>query len=73
MRWEYLKRNIIREIYGPVKEAERWGIGINEKIKSILQREDIVKFLNQHRVRWYGVNKRMQDQGMPKLITTVEI
>jgi hypothetical protein len=45
------KGNIVREIYGPVKEAEKCRIGINEKIKSILQGKDIVNFVNQHRLR----------------------
>ena len=40
------ERNIVREIYGPAKEAECWRIGINEMMKSVLQAEGIVKFVH---------------------------
>jgi hypothetical protein len=62
------EKNIIRKIYGPIKEGDSWRIRMNKEIKDILQGADIVKFIKSSRIRWYGHVKRMKNQRMPKQI-----
>jgi hypothetical protein len=48
------EKEIIRKIYGPIKEGDSWA--------------DIVKFIKSFRIRWYGHVERMQNQRMSKQI-----
>jgi hypothetical protein len=57
-----LESNIVRTIYRPVKEGQRWRIGTTKEIKDTLQGENIVKFRKLFRRGWYGHVERMQNQ-----------
>jgi hypothetical protein len=63
---------IIRNIYGLVKEGDRWRIRMNKEIKDILQGADIVKFIKSSRIRWYGHVESLHNQRMPKQIAAVQ-
>jgi len=52
-----------------VKEGDRWGV-TDREIKDILQRVDIVKYVNCLQLGWYGRVERTQDQRMLKQIAT---
>ena len=39
------ERNILRKIYGPVKENELWIIRQNDELEAIMKGEKIVRFL----------------------------
>jgi hypothetical protein len=40
------ERKIVRKIYGPIKEEEKWRIRTSNKIQGILQGDSIAKFIN---------------------------
>jgi len=63
------ERKIVRKLYGPVKEGDRWGI-TDREIKDILQGVDIVKYVNSVQLRWCGRVERTQIQRMLKEIAT---
>jgi hypothetical protein len=39
------ERKVVRMIYGPVREGERWRIRSNRELEEILRGEDILKFV----------------------------
>jgi hypothetical protein len=65
-----LGRKIIRKIYGPIKEGERWRIRMKKEIQGIIQGADIVKFTKSLRLRSYGHVERMPNHRMPKQLAT---
>jgi hypothetical protein len=48
------ERNIVRKIYGPVKEEEREGIRMNKELQHILQEADTENFIKLLGLRWYA-------------------
>ena len=58
--------NILRKIYGPVKENELWRIRRNDELEAIIKGENIVRFIKCQRIRWLGHIERMQDNAIPK-------
>jgi len=58
------ERTIVRKIHGPVHE-EQWRIMTIQKIRNMLQEEDVVKFIKTLWLRWYGHAERMQSERMP--------
>jgi hypothetical protein len=64
------ERKIVRIIYSPINERESWSIRTNNEIEDILEGADIVKFIKSLRLRWCGHIERMNNERMPKKITT---
>jgi hypothetical protein len=64
------ERKIVRKIYGPINEGESWRIRTNKEIEFILEGAEIVKFIKYLRVRWCGHIERMNNERMPKKMTT---
>ena len=60
------ERQILRKIYGPVKENELWRIRRNNELEAIIKGENIARFIKCQRIRWLGHIERMQDTAIPK-------
>ena len=60
------EREILRKIYGPVKENELWGMRRNDELEAIIKGENIVRFIKCQRIRWVGHIERMQDTAIPR-------
>ena len=60
------EREILREMYGPVKENELWRIRRNDELEAIIKGENIVRFIKCKRIRRLGHIERMQDTAIPK-------
>ena len=56
----------MREMYGPVKGNELWGIGRNDELEATIKGENIVRFIEWQRIRWVGHIDRMQETAIPK-------
>ena len=48
------ERNILRKIYGPVREGENWRIRSNAELQHLIHERDLVKFIKSQRIRWLG-------------------
>jgi len=59
-------REILRKMYGPVKENELWRIRRNDGLEAIIKGENIVRFIKCQRIRWLGHIERMKDTAIPK-------
>jgi hypothetical protein len=55
---------VVRRIYGPVREGERWRLRSNRELEEILRREDIVKFVKSQWLAWLGHIERMDEEKM---------
>jgi hypothetical protein len=60
------EREILREIYGPVKENELWRIQRNDELEALIKGENTVMSIKCQRIRWLGHIERMQDTAIPK-------
>jgi hypothetical protein len=60
------ERNILRKIYGPVKENGSWRIRQNDELEDIIKGEKTVRFIKCKRKRWLGHIERMQDTAVPE-------
>jgi len=59
---------ILRKIYGPVKENELWRTRQNDELEAIIKGENIVRFIKCQRIRWLGHIERIQDTEIPKKV-----
>ena len=55
------ERKILRRIYGPVMDGERWRIRTNQELYQQCGEKDIVKFCRLSRLRWAGHVIRQDD------------
>jgi hypothetical protein len=60
------ERKVVRRIYGPVREGERWRIRSNRELEEIVRDEDIVKFAKSQRLAWLGYVQRMDEERMSR-------
>jgi hypothetical protein len=60
------ERKVVRRIYSPVRERERWRIRSNRELEEILGGEDVVKFVKSRRLTWLGHVERMEDEKMSR-------
>jgi hypothetical protein len=60
------ERQILRKIYGPVKENELLRIRRNDELEAIIKGENIVRFIKCQTIRWLVDIERMQDTAIPK-------
>ena len=60
------EREILRKIYGPVKENGLWRIRRNDELEIIIKGKNTVRFTKWQRIRWIGHIERMQDTAIPK-------
>jgi hypothetical protein len=60
------ERKVVRGIYGPVREGERWRIRSNRELEEILGDEDIVTFVKSRRRAWLGQVERMEEERMSR-------
>jgi hypothetical protein len=60
------ERKVLRRIYGPVRESERWRLRSNQELEEILRGEDIVRFVKSRRLAWLGHVERMGEERMPR-------
>jgi hypothetical protein len=60
------ERKVVRGIYGPVREGERWRIRSNREPEEFLRGEDIVKFVKSQRLAWLGHVERMDEERMSR-------
>jgi hypothetical protein len=60
------ERKVLRRIYGPVREGERWRIRSNRELEEILKGEDIVRFVKSRWLAWLGHVEQMDEERMPR-------
>jgi len=51
-RLSIFEHKILRRIYGPVMDGERWRIRTNQELYHLYGEDDIVKFCKLSRLRW---------------------
>jgi hypothetical protein len=56
-----------------MKQGREWRIGNNEEIDYIIRKKDIVRFVKARRISWVDHVERMEDNRMPKRVTTEKI
>jgi hypothetical protein len=64
------ERKIVRRIYAPVMENNVWRIRYNEDLNTLMNGEDIVRFIKSQRIRWLGHFETMEDNAMQKRMLT---
>jgi hypothetical protein len=63
------ERKVLRRIYGPVREGERWRIRSNRELEEILRGEDIVKFVKSQWLAWLGHVEWMDEERMSRKLS----
>ncbi|KAK9752349.1 hypothetical protein QE152_g4317 [Popillia japonica] len=62
------ERRILRGILGPVEEEEGNRNLMDHEIQEINDGSDIVKFVKNQRLEWWGHIQRMEENKIPKII-----
>ena len=68
-----LERKIFRRIYGPKYENGEWESRMNRELEEMSKGENIVKWIKGQRISWLGHLERMEEDRMPKKISTQEL
>ena len=67
------ERKIFRRIYGPKYEDGEWKIRTNPELEELGKAENIVKWIKGQSISWLGHLERMEEDRMPKKISTQEL
>uniref|UniRef100_A0A0K8SN56 Reverse transcriptase domain-containing protein n=1 Tax=Lygus hesperus TaxID=30085 RepID=A0A0K8SN56_LYGHE len=65
---EVFERKILRRIFGPVRDGERWRARYNQEIYQLFDDQQIVGFIKCGRLRWAGHVARMPDTETPHIV-----
>jgi len=68
-----VERKMFRRIYGPKYKNGEWKSGTNRELEEVSKGENIVKWIKGHRISWLGQLERMDEDRMPKKISTQEL
>jgi hypothetical protein len=60
------EQKVVRRIYGPLKEGERWRITSNRELEEILRGEDTVNFVKSQRLAWLGHTEWIDEERMSR-------
>jgi hypothetical protein len=67
------ERKIFRRIYGAKYEDGEWKSRTNRQLEELNKGENIVKWIKGQRISWLGHLERMEEERMPKKISTQEL
>jgi len=67
------ERKIFRRIHGPKYENGEWKSRTNRELEKISKGENIVKLIKRQWISWLGHLERMEEDWMPKKISTQEM
>jgi hypothetical protein len=67
------ERKIFRRLYGPKYEDGEWKSRTNRELEEMSKGEHIVKWIKGQRISWLGHLERMEEDRMPKKISTQEL
>jgi len=62
------ERKILRKIFGPTYENGSWRTNTNEELDKLIKHENIINFIREQMLGWYGHIERMQDTKMVTVI-----
>ena len=60
------ERKILRTIFGPVLDQNRWRRRLNHEFMGLFGEPDICRFIKVNRLRWLGHVQRMDENRIPK-------
>ena len=60
------ERKILRTIFGPVLDQNRWRRRFNHELMELYREPDIGRFIKINRLRWLGHMQRMGENRVPK-------
>jgi hypothetical protein len=64
------ERKVLHKIFGPIQhENGAWTIRTNEEIYNLYGKEDIIRFIESQRLRWWEHVYRMEDEINVKRLT----
>ena len=62
------ERKILRRIYGPIQEGERWRPRWNNELYTLYNDLNIVEYIKIRRLGWAGHVIRMEEERIPKKV-----
>jgi len=64
---------MFRRMYGPKHENGEWKSRTNRELEEMNKGENIVKWMKEQRISWLCHLERMEEDRMPKKISTQEL
>jgi len=61
-------RKILRRIFGPTKENQKWRVKTNGELDKMIKHKNIINYIKTQRLSWFGHVQRMQDTRTVKKI-----
>jgi capsule polysaccharide modification protein KpsS len=62
------ERKILRRIFGPTKENQRWRFKTNEELDKLIEHKNIINHIKAQRLSWFGHVQKMPDTRTVKTI-----